>query len=64
MFSKSKNGTFILRIEDTDQSRLVDNAIEKLEDDLKWAGLNPDEGPSVGGPFGPYLQSQRLDLYK
>ena len=64
IFAKSKNGSFILRIEDTDQSRLVKGAVEKLEDDLKWAGLYPDEGPSAGGSFGPYFQSQRLDLYK
>ncbi len=64
LFAKGKNGTFILRIEDTDQSRLVPGAVAQLEDDLKWAGLNPDEGPSVGGPVGPYLQSQRIELYK
>lgn len=64
IFAKSKNGSFILRIEDTDQTRLVKGAVEKLEDDLMWAGLYPDEGPSAGGSFGPYFQSKRLDLYK
>lgn len=58
------NGSFILRIEDTDRSRIVEGAVEKLEDDLNWAGLNPDEGPSVGGSYGPYFQSERLHLYR
>ncbi|XP_044751194.1 probable glutamate--tRNA ligase, mitochondrial isoform X2 [Coccinella septempunctata] len=64
LFSKSKNGTFILRIEDTDQSRLVDGAIEQLVKDLTWAGIEIQEGPKVGGNYGPYIQSQRLDLYR
>ncbi|KAG8424206.1 Glutamate--tRNA ligase mitochondrial [Metarhizium acridum] len=60
----SNSGAFILRIEDTDQKRLVDDAEERLISDLKWAGLCWDEGPDCGGPFGPYRQSERLDIYK
>jgi len=63
LFAKSHQGQFILRIEDTDQTRLVPGAAEKLETVLKWAGLSPDESPTVGGKHGPYFQSQRLDLY-
>lgn len=63
LFAKSQNGKFILRIEDTDRTRLVPIAVEQLESDLKWAGLSPDEGPSSGGPYGPYIQSERFELY-
>lgn len=56
-------GRFILRIEDTDQTRLVPGAAEKLERILEWTGLVPDESPLKGGDFGPYVQSQRLHLY-
>lgn len=64
LYAKQHNGKFILRIEDTDQKRLVPGAIEQLENDLNWSGIEIDEGPHVGGDFGPYLQSQRLDIYK
>lgn len=64
LFARSKRGIFILRIEDTDRSRLVDGAVEQLHKDLEWAGIIPDEGPFTGGSFGPYLQSERLNLYK
>ncbi|EFA03776.2 putative glutamate--tRNA ligase, mitochondrial-like Protein [Tribolium castaneum] len=63
-FAKSCNGAFILRIEDTDQSRLVEGAIEQLQHDLNWAGIQIDEGPSSGGSHGPYIQSQRLHIYR
>ena len=63
LFAKKNNGKFILRIEDTDQSRKVDGAMENLIDTLKWAGINFDEGPTVGGDFGPYIQSERLNIY-
>ena len=63
LFAKSKNGKFILRIEDTDRSRYVEGAVENLIDALKWCGLEYDEGPDIGGDFGPYMQSQRLELY-
>ncbi|KAL0115731.1 hypothetical protein PUN28_010931 [Cardiocondyla obscurior] len=64
LFARNNNGTFILRIEDTDQTRTIPGAIEKLQDDLLWAGIISDEDPTRGGPFGPYLQSSRLELYK
>lgn len=63
-FAKSYNGAFILRIEDTDQTRLVEGAIEQLQSDLNWAGIQIDEGPNNGGKYGPYIQSQRLHLYR
>lgn len=64
LFARHNNGKFILRIEDTDQSRKVDGAVENLMNVLNEMGLNYDEGPGVGGDFGPYFQSQRLDVYK
>ncbi len=64
IFAKKNNGDFILRIEDTDQSRYVEGAVENLIDTIKWAGLEYSEGPDAGGDFGPYYQSQRLDIYK
>ncbi|XP_071783828.1 nondiscriminating glutamyl-tRNA synthetase EARS2, mitochondrial [Centroberyx gerrardi] len=63
IFAKKYGGSFVLRLEDTDQSRLVPGAAESIEDMLEWAGIPPDESPRHGGPVGPYLQSQRLDLY-
>ncbi|XP_019505355.1 PREDICTED: probable glutamate--tRNA ligase, mitochondrial [Hipposideros armiger] len=63
IFAKKHGGTFILRLEDTDQTRLVPGAAENIEDMLEWAGIPPDESPRRGGPAGPYLQSQRLELY-
>lgn len=63
LFAKSRMGKFVLRIEDTDLTRLVPGAVNKLEDMLTWSGLVPDESPSVGGDYGPYIQSQRLQLY-
>ncbi|RPI59349.1 MAG: glutamate--tRNA ligase, partial [Ignavibacteriales bacterium] len=64
LFAKRNNGTFVLRIEDTDRNRFVEGAVENLIKALKWAGLDFDEGPETGGDFGPYMQSQRLDTYK
>ena len=64
LFAKRNNGNFILRIEDTDRNRFVEGAVENLVGALKWAGLNFDEGPGTGGDFGPYMQSERLDIYK
>ncbi|NXL85011.1 SYEM protein, partial [Alectura lathami] len=63
LFAKQQQGAFILRMEDTDQSRVVPGAAEAIEDMLEWAGIPPDESPRRGGAFGPYRQSQRLDLY-
>lgn len=63
IFAKKYGGSFVLRLEDTDQSRLVPGADEAIEDMLEWAGIPPDESPRRGGPAGPYQQSQRLELY-
>ncbi len=64
MFARKHGGDFILRIEDTDQSRYVEGAIENLLESLKWLGLDWDEGPDVGGNYGPYTQSERTELYR
>jgi glutamyl-tRNA synthetase len=64
LFARHTGGTFILRIEDTDVARRVEGALEAIMDGLKWLGLDWDEGPDVGGEYGPYTQSQRLKLYK
>lgn len=63
LFAKSNDGKFVVRIEDTDQTRIVANAQERLLQNLDWAGIKPDESVLHGGAFGPYVQSQRLDLY-
>lgn len=63
-FAKQNQGTLILRIEDTDQDRLVEGAIDSIYDGLAWMGLSWDEGPREGGAFGPYVQSERLPLYQ
>ncbi|KAF4454732.1 Glutamyl-tRNA synthetase [Fusarium austroafricanum] len=60
----TKGGDFIIRIEDTDQNRLVSDAEERIFKDLEWAGLEWNEGPDKGGPYGPYRQSERLEIYK
>lgn len=64
LFARKNNGKFILRIEDTDRSRYVEGAIENLINTLKWCELDYDEGPDIGGPYGPYIQSQRLEIYQ
>ncbi len=64
LFARQQKGTFILRIEDTDIKRSALEYEEKLKKDLLWLGLDWDEGPDVGGAFGPYRQSLRLDTYK
>jgi len=64
LFAKHHNGKIILRIEDTDRTRLVEGATENLISSLAWAGIEFDEGPHVGGAFGPYIQSQRFAIYK
>ena len=63
LVAKSQGGRFILRIEDTDRERLVDGAVDFIYNTLKLAGLQHDEGPDVGGEFGPYVQSERKDMY-
>jgi glutamyl-tRNA synthetase len=64
LFAKKNNGDFVLRIEDTDQSRYVEGAEAYILDCLQWCGLTPDESPVVGGPFAPYRQSERKSLYR
>ncbi len=63
-YAKQNNGTFILRIEDTDKQREVKEAIPHIIKSLKWLGITWDEGPDIGGPNKPYLQSERLNIYK
>jgi glutamyl-tRNA synthetase len=62
-FARATGGVFVLRIEDTDATRVRPEYIASAQDTLRWLGLDWDEGPGVGGPFGPYQQSQRLDIY-
>jgi glutamyl/glutaminyl-tRNA synthetase len=64
LFAKKHGGTFILRIEDTDQGRYVPGAEEYIIESLKWCGLLPTEGPGFGGEFAPYRQSERKDIYQ
>ena len=64
MARQNEGGTLILRIEDTDQDRLVPGAIDSIYDGLHWMGIRWDEGPREGGPFGPYVQSERLPIYQ
>lgn len=64
LFARANNGTFILRIEDTDRNRYVEESMEDIKESLSWLGLMWDEGPGVGGDVGPYIQSERLDIYK
>ncbi len=64
LFAKKHDGDFLLRIEDTDQNRFVPGAEEYILESLKWCGLNPMEGPGIGGKYGPYRQSERKEIYK
>lgn len=64
LFAKHHGGEFVLRIEDTDQSRFVAGAEEYIFECLKWCGLQPDESPQNGGPYGPYRQSERKEMYR
>lgn len=64
LLAKKNNGTFILRIEDTDQERYVEGAVDIIYETLRKTGLIWDEGPDVGGPVGPYIQSQRMGMFK
>lgn len=64
LFARKNGGQFLLRIEDTDQQRFVPGAEEYIKESLEWCGLVPDESPWVGGPDGPYRQSERKELYK
>lgn len=64
LIAKKSDGKFILRIEDTDQERYVEGAVDVIYNTLKACGLNWDEGPDVGGPVGPYIQSERMGMFK
>ena len=64
LIAKQSGGKFILRIEDTDQERYVEGAVDVIYNTLKACGLNWDEGPDVGGPVGPYIQSERMGMFK
>jgi glutamyl-tRNA synthetase len=64
LFARHHNGKFILRLEDTDQKRTVPGSAEHIMEALRWFGLDYDEGPDIGGPYGPYVQSQRVELYQ
>ena len=63
-FAKASGGKFILRVEDTDRERYSDESLEDLYSTLDWLGIKWDEGPVVGGPYGPYIQSERFDIYR
>ncbi len=64
LFAKKHNGNFVLRVEDTDQTRYVEGAEQYIVDCLSWCHISPDEGPHKGGAYGPYRQSERKDLYR
>src|SRR5215218_10119953 len=64
LFAKQQGGDFIVRIEDTDQTRYVPGAEDYIYETLTWCGLEADESPKQGGPFAPYRQSERKELYK
>ena len=64
LFARHSDGVFIVRVEDTDQKRLEEGALDSMVEGLRWLGLEWDEGPEIGGPFAPYVQSQRLDRYR
>jgi glutamyl-tRNA synthetase len=63
LWAKRTNGTFVLRIEDTDRERSTQESVQAIFDSMKWCGMDWDEGPLVGGPNGPYYQTERLELY-
>jgi glutamyl-tRNA synthetase len=64
LFARHCGGAFIIRVEDTDQERYVPTAVPQILAGLRWLGLDYDEGPDIGGPYGPYTQMERLDLYR
>jgi glutamyl-tRNA synthetase len=64
MYARRYGGQFILRIEDTDQKRFVEGAVENITASMHWLGIDWDEGPDVGGPYGPYVQTERAELYQ
>lgn len=64
LFARHNGGTFVLRIEDTDESRTLEGAVERICEGLRWLGITWDEGPHVGGEYGPYFQTQRAEIYQ
>ena len=64
LFARRHGGSFVLRIEDTDRERSTQVAVEAILEGMRWLGLDWDEGPGVGGPHGPYFQTERLDVYR
>lgn len=64
VFARKSGGKFILRLEDTDRERYVPESVKQIYETFQWLGLNYDEGPDIGGPHAPYIQSERLDIYK
>src|ERR1700748_282374 len=64
IYARQRGGQFVLRIEDTDRARFVDTSEAMILDALHWLGLTWDEGPAVGGPYGPYRQSERPEIYR
>src|SRR5216117_1059972 len=64
LFARSHGGTFVLRIEDTDEARSTEECLGAILSSMRWLGLTWDEGPDVGGSYGPYFQSQRRELYR
>lgn len=64
LLARRHGGAFVLRVEDTDQDRLQEGSLDKILESLRWLGLDWDEGPEAGGPYAPYFQSQRLELYR
>src|SRR5580704_9794100 len=64
LYARQRGGKFVLRIEDTDRARFVATSEQMIFDALRWLGLEWDEGPDVGGPLGPYRQSERTEIYR
>ncbi|HTD97158.1 MAG TPA: glutamate--tRNA ligase family protein, partial [Edaphobacter sp.] len=64
LYARQRGGTFVLRIEDTDRARFVSTSEQMIFDTLRWLGLTWDEGPDLGGPHGPYRQSERTEIYR
>lgn len=64
LLARRHGGQFILRLEDTDRTRLVPDSVAKISESLRWLGLDYDEGPDIGGPYGPYVQSERIEYYR
>jgi glutamyl-tRNA synthetase len=64
LFARHHGGVFVLRIEDTDRERSTEESVGAIQEALRWLGIDWDEGPGVGGPFGPYRQTERLDIYR